>query len=512
MQKIISIFLFLAFGAFAQTQEEHGFPVHVKLTSGAEQNAELLKVAQDTVFLGGSIDGKFTVVRLHKNVFAWIADSTDAHLNIDSLQKVKVAETSPADTSKASDTATSLHPEWKGKVLQFPAEYRAIDSALASRVSDITKQMLLDKGRHTFQLSRSDYADCKTTDCVFSEVKKNGAAAVILESIRPAKSQDSITIEINFCDFTAGNCGTASATISSRNATEELLKNDRLVNLFAKATGDTSVKKEEPAAKQPKSSLSYIAVETDPEEATLARRGGDALCHTPCTIAVRDTVRVPLEAYWSVDRHLWAAKASILPIPGDTAKISLRLSRVNPEVEIRTNPSGADIFTDEFIDINSKSIGKTPKVYTTTEPGLTSLHLWKEGFRDTIVTFHVNAIGNTTEEINLNALTDPQAIDAQKRLIRTRKKRFLGFTLMGTSIAPVIAGGILLHLAGKDYSKARSIRDELELPSSAQGANYQAKVKDNKHYADRGDKEVIAGGICFGAAAALIAFGWTIAF
>jgi hypothetical protein len=510
MQKIFPIFLFLAIGAFAQAQAqpEHGIPVRVKLLSGAEQDAELLRVARDTVFLGGSIDGKFTVVRLHKNAFAWIGDSSGAHLNLDSLQQAGMA-TAPADTAAAEQ-----HPEWKGKVLIFPTEYRAIDSALASRVSDITKQMFLDKGKHTVPLSRADYASCKTTDCVFAEVRKNGASAVILESIRPAKSQDSIVLGMSFCDFAAGNCGTDSAVLSSRSATEELLKGNRFINLFAKATGDSSAQAggSAPDAKQRRKNISYIAVETDPEEATLARKGGDALCHTPCTIAVRDTERIALETYWSVDRHLWAAKASVLPIPGDTAKISLRLSRVNPEVEIRTNPSGADIFTDASISVNSRSIGKTPKVYATAEPGPTTLHLWKEGFRDTLVTFHVNAIGNTTEEINLSALTDPQAIDAQKTLLRTRKKRFLGFTLMGTSIAPVVAGGILLHLAGKDYSRARDIRDELELPSSAQGAKYQEKVKDNRHYADRGDKEAVAGGICFGAAAALVAIGWAIAF
>ena len=95
MQKIFPIFLFLAIGAFAQAQPEHGIPVRVKLLSGAEQDAELLRVARDTVFLGGSIDGKFTVVRLHKNAFAWIGDSSGAHLNLDSLQQAGMA-TAPA--------------------------------------------------------------------------------------------------------------------------------------------------------------------------------------------------------------------------------------------------------------------------------------------------------------------------------------------------------------------------------------------------------------------------------
>lgn len=273
MQKIFPIFLFLAIGAFAQAQPEHGIPVRVKLLSGAEQDAELLRVAQDTVFLGGSIDGKFTVVHLHKNAFAWIGDSSGAHLNLDSLQQTGIA-TAPADTAAAEQ-----HPEWKGKVLIFPTEYRAIDSALASRVSDITKQMFLDKGKHTVPLSRADYASCKTTDCVFAEVRKNGASAVILESIRPAKSQDSIVLGMSFCDFAAGNCGADSAVLSSRSATEELLKGNRFVNLFAKATGDSSAQAggSAPDAKQRKKISA-----TSPSKRTPKKRPSRAKAETHC--------------------------------------------------------------------------------------------------------------------------------------------------------------------------------------------------------------------------------------
>ena len=141
---------------------------------------------------------------------------------------------------------------------------------------------------------------------------------------------------------------------------------------------------------QKKLPRSYIHVETDPESATISRPEKDAICKSPCTFVVTDTGRIEVNAYWNVDKHLWGAQTFVHPLPGDTAKVSLKLKRINPEIKIVSNPVGAEIFPgSEKIERNSKSIGTTPKMVTLTTPGMTSLRLRKAGYRDTLVNFYV---------------------------------------------------------------------------------------------------------------------------
>ena len=53
---------------------EEGIPSHVELVTGAKQDAQFLGVKDDTVSLGGTIQGQFTVIRIHKNRFKSIVD------------------------------------------------------------------------------------------------------------------------------------------------------------------------------------------------------------------------------------------------------------------------------------------------------------------------------------------------------------------------------------------------------------------------------------------------------
>ena len=73
MKKILFTIAFTCVSwLFAQGAEK--IPVTVELVSGARQQALFMGIVQDTVNLGGNIQGQFTVIRIHKSRFRSIVD------------------------------------------------------------------------------------------------------------------------------------------------------------------------------------------------------------------------------------------------------------------------------------------------------------------------------------------------------------------------------------------------------------------------------------------------------
>ncbi|MDR1759574.1 MAG: hypothetical protein LBR60_03500 [Fibrobacter sp.] len=257
---------------------------------------------------------------------------------------------------------------------------------------------------------------------------------------------------------------------------------------------------------------SHFFIDSDPDGAIITKRDSDPICKTPCAFTTFDSSRVTFDIYWKVGNHLWAAHTNLLPIPGDTAKATLKLKRVEPAVEFITFPEGAEIFPPETITKKSKPIGKTPFVYRTLDIGFSEFRLWIPGYRDTLVQLYVTPDEKNIFKTELTALTNSEEIEKQNALIKTRKHYALGLTLMGSSIAPAVAGGILSIAAHQKYDKAKTLKKDLERPASVQGKNYQAKVKENKKRADEGDRYLYSGIACFGIAVLLLGAGISFTF
>lgn len=476
---------------------ERGFPVSVRLTSGASQKAEYVGSVEDTVRLGGFISDTFTVVKILKDRIASLIDSNGNVLTIeqaDSLYAVMHAkpdstvQDSTVPDSSSHDSTPPVPPiDISGKSLVFPALRRPIDSALAARIQDLQIQILKEQGERPLAVSSADFPQCKDSPCIAKDAETRGAVAVWTLEIQPAKHQDSLDLMLHRFLFSNEAQSSERLTISAKNATSELISKNRFIEWIQKAKG---IYQEPP---RPKSTKSYIYVQTDPEGANLSKKGEDIICQTPCAFAIHDTGKVEIEAYWDVENTLWANKAIIRPIPGDTAKINLRLKRVKPEIEIRTIPAGAQIYSDIEITPHSRPIGSTPKTLFSGEPGPADLHLWHEGYKDSVIHFHVSATSKTVVEIKLDSLTSPKDIEAQKVFERIQKRIFWGHLALGTALAPAVAGGILLYLSHRDHEKAADLKSELSLPSSGRGENYQKLVKDNHHYADRSKTERYVG-------------------
>jgi hypothetical protein len=109
-------------------------------------------------------------------------------------------------------------------------------------------------------------------------------------------------------------------------------------------------------------------------------------------------------------------------------------------------------------------------------------------------------------------LTDFHEIQKQEEWYHQRKVSYIGKVLMGSSIAPVLLGSLLLYLGQQDYEDAEDIKNELTMPSASKGAKYNEKVKKNKDLVDSGDRYSIIGGTLIGAGIAVFGLGLFLTF
>lgn len=532
--KRIFLLILAASTLFAATVSK-GIPVTVELASGNRYPAEFLRLSGDTLYLGGFVADSFMTVKIRKdriqNLFAENGDTLSAE-RADSLVKnlsqnssnIVGSDSSAADAAVTDSTADSAVqalaqndstatdstpskplPDLKNKALLFPAFRRPIDSALAERLGDLLYQSLRESGESPIKVFAEDFPTCKNSPCIAAIAEKEGAHSVWTAEIQPARHQDSLDLTLHRYLFAEHSQTTERLTVSAKEATRELLTDSRFVRWFEKARGKVF----EP--EKPKDLKSYIAVETDPDGATLSRLDGESICQTPCTFALADTGKAEFEAYWNVENTLWANRATIRPIPGDTAKIHLRLKRMYPELEIRTVPAGAQIFTEAEISPSSRPVGKTPKTLVVREPGPAEIHLWKEGFKDSVVSFHVNATTKTLLEVRLDSLKTAEEFESQQVFRTIQKRLFWGHLAIGVAIAPAVAGGILLYIAENDRDKARDIREELQKPSGG-GKNFDSKVRKNHRYADRSKVERYTGAGLLILSGALLSTGIVLSF
>ena len=519
-------------------QENQGVRVSVELVNGTRQNAMFLGIQQDTVNLGGIIQGKFTIVKIKKNRFKSIVDEQGNDLLNPPPQPPKDSTTTvPTDTivaSRDTNSAGSVTTDTSSAKTESPndsyhflastedkhifvaLERRSIDSVLAEQLNALIVRLLQEKGTPIVLAKRTDFGYCREQGCIRDSLAHYGAASVFQGSITAAKAQDSLIISINHTSFSKevsqqdssiqkDSVHSAQMTLSTFTALNDAIAKNRLIKFLNKLQGI----KVEPERKK----KGYIHVETNPDGATLEMDGGNSICKTPCTFATADTGKIILYAHWSVDKHIWAARSSVPIIPGDTNKISMKLKKSKPELLITSIPENAEIYAGSApLTKETKAIGHTPSKFTIYEPGLSTVQLRKEGFRDTLVTVYASPTELTSLEIAMEPISDLEELLNQQEWIKTKKKIFVGKTLMGTAVVPVLLGALFTYLAHVDYDDAEEIKNDLSRSASANGENYQKMVKKNHRLVDNGDEKMVIGGSLLGAGAILFAVGFTLSF
>lgn len=517
MKKFILTFvLFWAFAAFAD--ELQGVRATVELVTGAKQTAQFLGIQNDTVSLGGSIKGQFTVVRIPANRFKSITDEKGADLlhGAGSNQSTSSVSAQTQQESTVQETETSYTEpsdldSVEGKHIYIPLERRSSDSALAEQLDNLIIKLIKESGTPVTVARPDAFMSCPDIACIRDSLSAHKAASAYTGRITAARTPDSLAVQAShfvFDDSTVKGAKTSvQMNLSAIRSLSDAMANNKLQN-FIKALQGEKVSPSKPTV----SGKSYIHIETDPEGANIAIHGKEDICKSPCTFATADTGKIVLYAYWNVNRQLWSTKSAIRPIPGDTTKLSLKLKKSKPELRITTIPSGAEIYAGSSpITPKSEPIGYSPNKFTIFEPGLSTVQIRKVGYRDTLVTVFASPTEITDIDVTLTPITNLQEQIVQDEWESIRKRHRLGKTLMGTSIAPLLLGALFTYLASLDYDDADAVKNELERPASG-GKNYQKKIEENRDLVDKGDRKMIIGGSLIGAGAILLGVGFILNF
>lgn len=523
----------LFFAVLLHAAEQKGIDVKVELLSGTSQKAQFLGIENDTVSLGGYIKDKFTVIRIAKNQFKSIVDAQGKDLLKQDPPKEEPPKTEqpqaatkepPKDSATASPNETqissadssaqveetqpdtaSAQRDFEGNKIFAGFEHSGTLQQKAQVFSAMTSATLTEIDSSYIYADRNKFNLCDDNTCLQKQWRDLGASEIIFGKLSNDKNPDSLEVQLTRVVYedTLPTISMVKAKVSSAKSINDAMSSDKLKNLVSEALGE---KKEE------KNLKSYIHVETDPEGATVSRPENDAICKTPCTFVTLDTGKIVLNAYWKVE-HLWGTQTTVRAIPGDTVKVSLKLKKIAPEIRVMTHPAKAEIYTSsEEITKKSTPIAYTPDKFVYTDPGMASIRLRREGYRDTLVKFYLAPVPETTLDIELEELKDFNEIETQKEWIRSRNIYKLGKTLMGASLAPIIVGSIFLYLGQRDYNDADDLKEELKLPGNPEGPNFKKKIAENRDLAHSGNRKVIAGSSLIGAGIILFGIGLYLTF
>jgi hypothetical protein len=360
----------------------------------------------------------------------------------------------------------------------------------------------MEAGENPQIIRKSDIKKCDDNICIQSELASYGYKSIYFGEIVPDIKTDSLTLNLThaFYEDSLPMLHRASINLSRNAAFSDAITNNKLKNQLLDAQGKDIIKS--------KKDRSYIHIETDPDGATISRAEKDAICKSPCTFVTTDTTKFTVFAYWNVDRHLWGSSTNIVPLPGDTVHVSLKLKRITPEIRILTFPEGANVYKASApITKRSKAIAQTPDKIPVYNMGADSLVIRKAGYRDTLINFFAAPVPQIDLSINLEKLTNFDEIEMQNKWLHDKKMQTLGEAMIGGAAGTVLIGSLLMYFAHLDYSDAEDIKKELKIPGASKGKNYQDKVKKNKKLVDQGDNKTIAGGILLGTGAALLGVG-----
>ena len=547
---LITIAFITAFAA------EEGKYVDVELMSGTHQRAKFLGIENDTVSLGGYIQNKFTVVKIAKKQFKKIVDeqgndllnqaseptaetkvaepvakpakkdSVKADVSRTEAAKVEVkkaeapkeeiaqvdsakatpAQNDSAQASESSETAPTpkqpaAKPIIKSVLVAYDAEEN-VDKSFADQFTALTARLLFESGEKPQIIRKTDIQNCNDYVCIQNELASMGFNSIYFGDISHDIRTDSIHLNLThaFYEDSLPTLHRSTLTVPAKSAFSEAIANNKLSNQLLDVQGKKII--------VTKKNRSYIHVETDPDGATISRAEDDDICKSPCTFVTTDTSKFTLYAYWNVDRHLWGTSTNIIPLPGDTTHVSLKLKRVSPEIRIQTFPEGASVYkADSPITKRTKAIALTPEKIHTYEMGTDSIIIRKAGYRDTLINFFVAPVPQIDLSIDLQKLTDFDEIEKQNKWIHEKKMQTLGEAFIGGAAGTALIGALFLYLAHLDYNDADEIKKELQIPGSSKGENYKNKVSKNHKYVNQGDNKAIAGGILLGTAAALLGVG-----
>jgi hypothetical protein len=384
-------------------------------------------------------------------------------------------------------------------LLMFPIE-SDIDSNISVLWENSIKQIFKEAAFEPLKIEQNYFAQCESIECAISAARAAGVQGLFRGRLR-AEGKDSISVRFHI-DWLASNSNPQSDIQGvAPLAWDDAIRSGILSKLLSGITGKNT------EIVNAKEKTTYIKVETNPDNAVVMLNGV-ATCASPCEFLASGSV-VQIAAYWQSGDNIWAAKSNV-KLGEDTAKVFLELRRTYSYTEIRTLPENAQVYLGGFLDINSKAIGKTPYRFRSL-PGTTQIRLFREGYKDSLISVNVDAMEKQVQIVQLNPITDIRQIEEQNLFIKSQTKRKIGLGLLGGSIGPLASGALLCFLAQNDYKNARDIKTELSYPAIG-GENFKAKVDENHKAVKAGDTKTIVGASLIGFSLMLAGIGFSMSF
>lgn len=384
-------------------------------------------------------------------------------------------------------------------LLMFPIE-ADIDSNILALWENSVRQILKEAAFEPVKIEQDYFTQCESIECAISAARAAGAQGLFRGRLR-AEGKDSVSVRFRI-DWLASSSNSQSDIQGiAPLAWDDAIRSGVLPKLLSGITGKSA------EIENAKGKKTYVKVETNPENA-IVMLNGDAACTSPCEFLAEGSI-AQIAAYWHSSDNLWAAKANV-KLGEDTAKVFLELRRSFAHTEIRTLPENAYVYPDGLLDINSKALGKTPYQFRSL-PGTKQVRIFRQGYKDTLISVNVDAMEKQVQIVQLNPITDTRQITEQNLFIKSQIKKRVGLGLLGGSIGPLVAGTLLCIFAQDDYQKAHDIKMELSRPAIG-GDNFKAKVYENNKAVKNGNSKIISGASLIGFSLILAGVGFSMSF
>ena len=169
-------------------------------------------------------------------------------------------------------------------------------------------------------------------------------------------------------------------------------------------------------------------------------------------------------------------------------RIEIPVERPSTRLTLNTDPEAVEVFINEVPTVNIMPHYMTDVVVDGIRPqAKTSLYFRKVGYRDTTIVTEIKAFMPNLINVEMEPILDDLAlIEEQNAFNDERSKRRIGRGLLWSSIAPIIAGGVMWYLAEKDWSDAADKKKAYGM-SAFESPDTQKMVKDNHDLNKKGD-------------------------
>lgn len=429
-----------------------------------EQEAFFVKIEKDTVFLK-----KPTEKQLKR--FARLAEEANAELQRSNGQQVEeVEDEDEEDEIKKPVTEVIMTDEVKESV--------------AAQSETTTEAVVEDDGADD---------DLETAMAKEDDRKKMEEIAKVEEEIRQREIQDSIAEE-------------------AANPFIKIYRFDlkRLYNMEDEVMIDLSlsdyvvpeiVEEEEKIELYPPGKANLF-VESVPAACSLFVNGIPLKQVAPDTIKNIKPGKYTISVMQVIkDVELWGT--AVIRINADSLnRISVPVQKPATRLTVNTDPEVVEVFFNEEPSEYVMPHFVTDVVVENVKPQVDAkIYLRKIGYRDTSLTVEIKPYMPNLVNVEMTpVLDDVEFIQAQKAYDSRRSNHRIGRGLLWSSIAPVVASGVLWFLAERDWSKAADKKYAYDKLAAFDSDDTRKMLKDNHRLNDNGDKK-------FGVAAGLGVLG-----